>query len=142
MFMVKPIKINFDSDIFDAKTALSAYLILMRREYVAPILNSKVVGLESILRDKNIPGLGFKEEILPSHLNNITYFEDRYVISYNGKLDHDLEQKYWESKGYSARKINNSTEILTPNGDLLAKYGINRILIPKEQVETFILHMR
>lgn len=113
--------------------------------WVDPIYEGEYVELSNILRDEVHPEWGFKKDVLPEHITNVSMNEeegDRVVLSYVKKLNHGLEKKYWEGKGYSTRTLSESMQVVDKDGKVVATYCLNRILIEMVGLDQFIENMR
>ena len=141
----KPIPLNFDSEIVDGRSVLEAYKVVLGNQWFEPIYRGERVELSDILRDTIYPEWGFKRGVLPDHINNVSINEEgdgEVTLSYTGRLNHDLERKYWEEKGYSTRKVRRSMEVVDADSNVLATYGLNRVLINIDKLDKFIGDMR
>jgi predicted phosphoadenosine phosphosulfate sulfurtransferase len=141
----KPKKLNFDSEIVDGRSALEAYRAILDEEWVEPIHRGERVKLSDVLRNEFCPEFGFKKGVLPEHISNVSIHVNggkQVALSYNGRLDHELEKKYWEEKGYSTRTVKKSMEVVGTDDKVVATYGLNRILIERNRLGHFIKNMR
>ncbi len=132
-------------DIVDGKSALEIYRILLRHEEVKMTYYGKRINLCRVLIDESIPEYGLRKEFLPDHIKGIFINirnNGEVVISYAGKLDRNLEKDYWKSKGYSTKHAKNSMQIIDSDGKIVARYGLNRILIEFDKLDEFIDNMR
>ncbi len=101
--------------------------------------------MSDVLRDEYYPEWGFKKGVLPEHIKNVSIDEERggqVALSYNGKLNHELEKKYWEERGYSTRTVKRSMQVVDTDGKIIATYGLNRVAIERDRLDQFIENMR
>ena len=144
----KTIVINFDTEVVDGKSVLEAFRAILGSAPVQAIYRGKTVNLSDILRDEQRPDFGFQERVLPDHIKNVSVLEEndfgelRIALSYVGQFNHETERKYWEAKGYTTEPVDRSLAVRDSQGNLLAMYGINRVLIEGERLNEFIEKMR
>src|SRR3989338_7749577 len=102
----KPIVINFDTEVVDGKSVLEAFRAFVGSGPVQAIYRGERVNLSDILINEHQPAWGFRGEVLPDHIKNVSVLEDDdfeqslIALSYIGRFNHGTERKYWEAKGY------------------------------------------
>ena len=131
----KPIVINFDTKVVDGRSVLEAFKAIIGPACVEVIYRGERVNLSNILINEDRPECGFKERVLPDHIKNVSVLEEDdfrqslIALSYIGRFNHGTERKYWEAKGYTTEPVARSLAVRDSQGNLLATYGLNRVLI-------------
>jgi len=141
----KPKVINFDTEVLDGRSVLEAYRTILNQGWVELIYGNKRVELSDVLRRVYHPESGFKKGVLPDHIRNVSIAEERgeqVVLSYNSRLDHELEKKYWEERRFSTRTVKKLMQVLDTRGKVVVTYGLNRVLIERDRLDQFIENMR
>lgn len=140
----KPTTINFDANVFDTRTALKTYILILNGGVIEGIVNRQRLKLGGILKNENHPRWGFKKGILPDHIKNINvdYRNGKVIVNYTSELDHTIEREYWEAKGYKTQQVNQSLRITTKSGRVFVTYCRSRILINAQRLNEFIKYMR
>ena len=141
----KPKIIDFDGEVVNGRSALEAYRTILNGEYVKLIYRGECVELSDVLRDEYCPEWGFKKDVLPNYIRNISIDKKRgeqVALSYNGKLNHELERKYWEEKEFLTKTVEKLMQVVDANGKVIATYGLNRVLIERDRLDQFIENMR
>ena len=144
----KPIIVNFDTEVVDGRSVLEAFRAILGSGSVQAIYRGERVDLSNILINEHQPAWGFKEGVLPVHIKNVSVLEEnnfgepRIALSYVGRFNHGTERKYWERKGYATEPVHRSLAVRDSQGNLLAMYSINRVLIEGDRLDEFIEKMR
>ncbi len=137
--------LNFDLEIVDARSTLDAYRTLLAREWVQVVYRADSAELSDVLKDESYPEWGFKKGVLPAHIRNVSIDQERgerVELIYNGRLNHQIEEKYWEDRGYKTRPVKKSMQVFDTDGKVIATYGLNRVLIERDKLDRFIENMR
>ncbi|MBS3174519.1 hypothetical protein J4440_01440 [Candidatus Woesearchaeota archaeon] len=102
------------------------------------IYESKQARPNQILRNPTYPNLGFRARILPFPISNISYYtkSPQFVISFDSRLKNDPHS--FKEQNYNVREVKKSLDILDESGDLIAVYGLSRILIPEYRTQDFV----
>ena len=144
----KTIVINFDTEVVDGKSVLEAFRAIVGSGPVQAIYRGERVDLSDILINEHQPAWGFREGVLPDHIKNVSVLEEDdfrqplIALSYIGRFNHGTERKYWEAKGYTTEPVARSLAVRDSQGNLLATYGLNRVLIEGDRLDEFIEKMR
>jgi hypothetical protein len=135
-----PTVLNFDSDVFDTRSALNAYRLILGDEFIQPVHGGKKMNASDLFFER--PEMGIKHYLLPDYISGIGKFsigeEDFVRIAYSSPLRLDCVKKHWESLGYTTTGVSDGILVHHPDGHFLAKYIRNSLIITTKSIEEFI----
>ena len=136
--------IDLKIDVVNGKSVLELFRDVLAEKWIDVVYRGELKNLDVILRNRKYPGDGIVEGALPDHIRNVAIGGGgQIVLSYypEYRLQKDLLKTYWGGKGYSTEQVGRSMHVSDPEGNFVAKYAYNRILIVPKRLDQFIENM-